>query len=191
MKDAASAQKHSQSSKHTWLDHCLCLSSDLLQVNAVIYCMFHLLVEQLLSARSQIADRLSVLLRYLWLTACIAFLRGQHVTEQLVYSKTLHAVGVSSCLMRYLCQNPCSWRACAVWAMFYTYPRSNIYFKAVLSISQNQKFREKWPALQGRPKVGWKQRLWEFITCSSYEENISLGTGKDMKKIINRGRPQG
>lgn len=105
---SASAQKHSQSSKQTWLDHCLCLSSDLLQVNAVIYCMFHLLVEQLLSARSQIADGLSVLVRYLWLTACIAFLRGQHVTEQLVYSKTLHAVGVSSCLMRYLCQNSSS-----------------------------------------------------------------------------------
>lgn len=127
MKDAASAQKHSQSSKHTWLDHCLCLSSDLLQENAVIYSLFHLLVEQLLAARSQTADRLSVLLRYLWLTACIAFLRGQHVTEQLVYTKILHAVGASSCLMRYLCQNPCSWGACAVWAMFYTYPRSSMF----------------------------------------------------------------
>lgn len=121
---SASAQKHSQSSKHTWLDHCLCLSSDLLQVNAVIYCMFHLLVEQLLSARSQRADGLSVLMRYLWLTACIAFLRGQHVTEQLVYSKTLHAVGVSSCLMRCLCQNSCSWGACA---MFYTCPGRSMF----------------------------------------------------------------
>lgn len=117
--------KRFPSSKQIWLDHCLC--SDLLQVNAVIYCMFHLLVEQMLFARSQITDRLSVLLRYLWLAAYIAFLRGQHVTEQLVYSKTLHAVGVSSCFMRYLCQNPCSWAACVVWAVFYTCPRSNMF----------------------------------------------------------------
>lgn len=126
---SASAQKHSQSRKHTWLDDCLCLSSDLLRVNVVIYCMFHLLVEQLLSARSQTADRLSVLVRYLWLTACIAFLRGQHVTEQLVDSKTPYAVGVSSCLMRYLCQNPRSWGACAVWAnVLYLPQEQNVYF---------------------------------------------------------------
>lgn len=142
---------------NTWLDHCLFLSSELLQVNTVIYCMFHLLVEHLLSVRSQIADRVSILLRYLWLTAWIAFLRGQHVTEQLAYYKPPHAVGVSSCLVLHLWNNPCSWGACSAWAMLYTYPRSSIFLVKQLFPSIKQKIKRKITGSWGKLRSGlWK-----------------------------------
>jgi len=118
----------------------------------VIYCMFHLLGEHLLSVKSQIADKLSILLRDLWLAACIAFLRGQHVTEQLACYKPLHAVGVPSCLMP-ICvtaqvpEEPMQPEPC-----FYTYHGSSVFLIKQFFLSARQKMKRKSTKSKGNTK---------------------------------------